>query len=227
MFHDLDASLAALVRAELALPGVDISFDGPDDQFPPSQVHLPALSFFLYDIREDVELRAADWDFDQDASGAYIRRRPPKRVACSYLITAWPSDHAPYPAQDEHRLLGEVLKVLLRHPTIPDEYLAPELAGQPPIPTRIIAENRLQSLGEFWQAMGGKPKAALHFGVTLSFDVFAPSEPTPAVALVKVVVGNQVPPPKAPAETPTETPAEPPTEPPAETPAETATPTAT
>ncbi|ADP85010.1 DUF4255 domain-containing protein [Pseudofrankia inefficax] len=224
MFHDLDTSLAALVRAELALPGVDISFDGPDDQFPPSQVHLPALSFFLYDIREDVELRPSDWDVDQDATGAYIRRRPPKRVACSYLITAWPSDHTPHPSQDEHQMLGEVLKVLLRHPTIPAEYLANELAGQqPPVPTRIIAENRLQSLGEFWQAMGGKPKAALHFGVTLSFDVFAPSEPTPEVKRLDVVVGNQVPPPK----TPTAPPATPPTETPTETPAETATPPAT
>jgi hypothetical protein len=52
-------------------------------------------------------------------------------------------------------LLGEVMKVLLRHRTIPDSYLHGELAGQQPaLPARIIAEPQLHSLGEFWQAMG-------------------------------------------------------------------------
>ena len=31
-----------------------------------------------------------------------------------------------------------------------------------------------QSLGEFWQALGGKPKAALNYTVTLSVDVTEP-----------------------------------------------------
>jgi hypothetical protein len=174
MFDDLDDSLAALVRAELALPGVDISFLGPDDQFPPSSVRLPALSFFLYDIREQTDLRANDWTVAENG-GEFGRTRAPARVACSYLITAWPSEATPDPAQDEHRLLGEVLRVLLRHHHIPPKYLRGSLVdAEPPLPTRIIAENRLQSLGEFWQAMGGRPKAALHYGVTLSADVFDP-----------------------------------------------------
>lgn len=194
MFHDLDASLAALVRAEIALPGVDISFDGPDDQFPPAGVRLPALSFFLYDVREDAELRATDWERVDDGSGVIRRRRPPRRVACSYLITAWPSESAPKPAEDEHRLLGEALRVLLRHPRIPAEHLRGELVDQePPAPARILAENRLQSLGEFWQAMGGKPKAALHVGVTLSVDVFEPVDAGPAVETIGVVVANRAP----------------------------------
>jgi hypothetical protein len=32
----------------------------------------------------------------------------------------------------------------------------------------------LQSLGEFWQALGGKPKAALNYQVTLSVEVAKP-----------------------------------------------------
>jgi len=192
VFHDLDASLAALVGAELSLPGVEVSFDGPDDQFPPAGVRLPALSFFLYDVREDTALRTAEWERGSDATGLITRRKPPRRVACSYLITAWPSEVAPKPAEDEHKLLGAVLKVLLRHPTIPSQYLVGELVGQePPMPTRIIAENRLQSLGEFWQAMGGKPKAALHYGLTLSVDVFSPVEAGPAVQQVGVVLAHR------------------------------------
>ncbi|MGH3943126.1 MAG: DUF4255 domain-containing protein [Pseudonocardiaceae bacterium] len=192
MFHDLDATLAALVQGELSLRNVAISFAGPDDQFPPSSVALPAIAFFLYDVRENLELRTNQWETERQPSGMITRKRPPARVDCSYLITAWPSESAPNPAQDEHRLLGEVLKVLLRHRRIPETYLRGELIGQePPVPARIMAENQLQSLGEFWQAMGGRPKATLHYGITLSIDVFDPEDAGPEVTekIIKVSLG--------------------------------------
>jgi len=47
--------------------------------------------------------------------------------------------------------------------------------------TRIMSDGRLQSIGEFWQAMGGRPKATLHYGVTVSVDVFAPTAVGPTV----------------------------------------------
>jgi hypothetical protein len=49
------------------------------------------------------------------------------------------------------------------------------------MPARIIAEAQLHSLGEFWQAMGGKPKATLHYAVTVSVDIFEPAEVGPEV----------------------------------------------
>ena len=183
MFQDLDATLAALLEKELAIKNVAISFAAPDDQFPPTSVSLPAISFFLYDVREDAGLRTNQWEDERQPSGMTTRKRQPVRVVCSYLITAWPSASAPNPAQDEHRLLGELMKVLLRHRRIPATYLRGELTQQEPptLPTRIIADNQLHSLGEFWQALGGKPKATLHYTVTLSVDVFDPTELGPEV----------------------------------------------
>lgn len=173
MLQDLDASLAALVEAELGIPDLAISFVGPGGDFPPATVTLPAISFFLYDIREDLELRSGVWQVEDGKL-----RRPPARVSCSYLITAWPTDIAPNPAEDEHWMLGELLKVLLRHREIPAEYLQGELRDQdPPMPARVTADNQLTSLGEFWQAMGGRPKASLHYAITLSLDF---AEPVPA-----------------------------------------------
>ena len=182
MLQDLDTTLAALLQAELPVQNVAISFHAPDNQFPPSGVSLPAIAFFLYDVREDLNLRDTQWEVDQQPNGTFTRTRSPVRVTCSYLITAWPSASAPDPSQDEHRLLGEVMKVLLRYRVIPANYLAGELAGQePPLPARIIAEAHLQSLGELWQAMGGRPKAALHYAVTISVSVFDPAAAGPAV----------------------------------------------
>jgi hypothetical protein len=99
------------------------------------------------------------------------------RVDFSYLITAWPSESVPDPAEDEHRLLGEVMRVLLRYRTIPEEVLQGELQEQTPaLPVSSLQPGRLQSMGEFWQAVGGKPKAALNYQVTLSIAVALPEE---------------------------------------------------
>lgn len=181
MIDDLDRTLEALLRQELPpeLVGqVTISFATPDDQFPPSTVPLPAIDLFLYDVRENLELRDAEWLLERSADGT-ARQHPPRvRVSCSYLVTAWASESSTTSAQDEHRLLGEVLTVLLRHPTLPEGVLQGALAAQdPPLPTSTLQAGQLQSMAEFWQALGGKPKAALNYTVTISV---APRAPVPA-----------------------------------------------
>lgn len=178
MIDDLDRTIAALLRRELPpalAQQVQISFATPDDQFPPQSVTLPAIDMFLYDVRENLELRSNEVYVQRNSDGTAIRTRAPVRVDFSYLVTAWPSSTVPDPAQDEHRLLGEVMRALLRHRTIPEDLLQGVLAVQdPPLPTSTLQPGRLQSLGEFWQALGGKPKAALNYSVTASVEVFAP-----------------------------------------------------
>ncbi len=49
------------------------------------------------------------------------------------------------------------------------------------MPATTLQPGRLQSLGEFWQALGGKPKAALHYSVTIGVEVFKPVEVGPPV----------------------------------------------
>jgi hypothetical protein len=178
MIRDLDETIAALLRRDLppALVGqVQISFATPDDQFPPQSVTLPAIDLFLYDVRENLELRSNEVYVERRSDGTATRTQAPVRMDFSYLVTAWPSESVPDPAEDEHHLLGEVMRVLLRYRTIPEDVLQGVLAGQrPPLPVSSMQPGRLQSLGEFWQALGGKPKAALNYQVTLSVDVTAP-----------------------------------------------------
>lgn len=185
MIDDLDNTLAELLKRELPpaiVAQVGISFATPDNQFPPSEVQLPAIDLFLYDLQENQDLRSNEWTLERRDDGTAVRRRPPVRIDCSYLITAWPAKSAPNPAQDEHRLLGEVLKVLLRHPMLPEAVMQGALKGQePPLPAVTVQPGRLQSLGEFWQALGGKPKAALNYTVTIAVEPSAPEETAPLV----------------------------------------------
>ena len=178
MINALDETIKALLRRDLPsalAEQVQISFATPDDQFPPQSVTLPAIDLFLYDVRENLELRSNEVYIERRGDGTATRTRAPIRVDFSYLVTAWPSASVPDPAEDEHRLLGEAMRVLLRYRTIPADVLQGELTGQElPLPVSSLQPGRLQSLGEFWQALGGKPKAALNYQVTLSVEVAKP-----------------------------------------------------
>ena len=196
MIDDLDESLKTLLDAGTC-PGTSPSrvrsrFAAPDDQFPPQSVTLPAVDLFLYDVRENLDLRSNEVYLERRSDGTATRARAPVRVDFSYLVTAWSSESVPDRAQDEHRLLGEVMRTLLRHRSIPAEVLQGVLANQDlPLPTSALQPGRLQSLGEFWQALGGKPKAALNYTVTFSVDVFEP-EPVQLVTekVLRVELSN-------------------------------------
>ena len=186
MIDDLDRTLQELLRHELPaslFEQVSISFAAPDNEFPPAAVTLPAVDLFLYDVRENLELRNTQWITEPKPNGSgATRRRAPVRVDCSYLITAWPSEHSTTPPLDEHRLLSEVMRALLRHPVIPESLLQGALRGQdPPLPSSTLHPGRLQSLAEFWQALGGKPKAALNYTVTIGVVVTEPVDTAPLV----------------------------------------------
>ncbi|NTV63530.1 MAG: DUF4255 domain-containing protein [Oscillochloris sp.] len=179
MINDLDDTLKTLLTRELpSLFGqvtnrVSISFDAPGAQFPPQAVTLPTVNLFLYDVRENRDLRSNEWISDRQDNGMVLRKRAPVRVDCAYLITSWASDGTVNPAQDEHRMLGLVMRALLRFPKLPANVLQGSLQGQEPdLPTTALQANNLQSLGEFWQALGGKPRAALSYTITISLDPY-------------------------------------------------------
>ena len=181
MIYDLDRTLAELLKLELpnlfgseAVTPVTISFETPDSEFV-NQVTLPAVDFFLYDIRENLEFRQGGYAIERQNNGTAVKQMPPARIDCSYLITVWASQSDRPASQREHYLLGEVMQVLLRHRQIPEAIMQGNLRGkEPPLRAISLQQSNLQSLGEFWQAMGGKPKAALNYTVTMPIAIHQP-----------------------------------------------------
>lgn len=185
MFHDLDSTLQQLLKRELPpelVSQVTITFAAPDAQFPPASVTLPAIDLFLYEIRENRDLRSNEWVIERRSDGTASKSRSPVRIDCSYLVTAWASGSSNTPAQDEHRLLGEVMKVLLRFSTLPAAILQGSLQGQePPLPATSLQPGRLEKISDFWQTLGGKPRAALTYLVTFGVVPEAPMDAEPLV----------------------------------------------
>jgi len=177
MIQDLDETLKELLSQELSLKwkntNFEISFAAPDNEFV-SIAHAGTINLFLYDIRENIELRSNEWIVERQNNGSALKYPPPVRVDCSYLITVWCTDKE---LKDEHRFLGEVMKILMRYPKIPTEFLRGSLQGkEPPVRTMALRPPQSQNWSEFWQVMGGKPKAILNYTVTIAVDVHEPVE---------------------------------------------------
>jgi hypothetical protein len=176
MIRDLSMTLKALLE-QSGLPkelnDAVVSFDRPSDQFSPDKT---TVDLFLYDVKENVELRSNEPIVGR-YNGQVSIRRPPLRVACSYLVTAWPVGGTELILQ-EHRLLSQTLQVLSRYPTIPALFLQGALAGQePPLPMITAQAEGLKNPAEFWTAIGGKMRPSLSVSVTIAMDIFAPLTP--------------------------------------------------
>lgn len=197
MIRDLSETLKAvlqdptftLVFPELA--AADIVFDRPLDPFNPPKT---TIDVFLYDVRENLELRSNEYTVSK-INGQSITHPAALRLACSYLVTAWPVGGAELALQ-EHRLLTQVLRVLSRYPMIPASFLQGSLVGQdPPLPMVALHPDALKNLAEFWSSLGSKMKASLTVTVTISVPVFADiTEFLVTTHTTNYVNGNGVPP---------------------------------
>src|SRR5260370_36680856 len=123
MFADLDETIRQLLIREvpLDLSEVDVSFETPDRDWS-GRLSRPTINCFLYDVRENLELRATDFEhMRNNTNGTSTSRRMPARVDATYQITIWA--RAP---EDEHHLLWRVLHGLVCAPSrTPDLLIAP------------------------------------------------------------------------------------------------------
>lgn len=187
MLRDLSETLGAILSQPglpTELAAAHILFDRPVESFSPSQT---AINLFLYDIRENMGLRSNEPVIGRN-DGQAIIRRPPLRVACTYLVTAWPVGGTELALQ-EHRLLGQVLQTLARYPLIPEVFLRGSLVGQQPAPPLMAARlDDLKNPHEFWTAIGNKLRTSITVTVTIALETF-PTETAPLVFTSDVRIG--------------------------------------
>jgi hypothetical protein len=145
----VDAYLESLVTEALRPARVAVNFD-PD--LPPKGDRgrgNATVSVLLFDIREEVDRRPADWQDVRDRE-TYSGRRPPTRFyRLRYLVTAWGSD-----TRAEHELLGSIVEKLPVSPFPVDE-------EETTIEVALPTDGGLQTLLDLWSAFGVAPRAAI------------------------------------------------------------------
>lgn len=190
MIRDLDDTIQALLETRAApgseLSGADISFDLPDAEWRTGLTGL-TVNCYLYNVQENRDLRTNEPLLQRSADGTQAaRRRPPVRVDCAYCITAW-SPATDESVLEEHRLLSQVLLVLLRNPTIPADVLQGSLVGQiPPYPTVIASPDGVKNQPDFWGALDQQLKPSLNYIVTLA--MMLDEVPPPLTRVVDEVI---------------------------------------
>jgi hypothetical protein len=192
VFDDLDASLAALLTDGAAPQEVrtaDVSFAVPDRDFGPGQ---PTMDLFLHEVQENRALRDVAPILQRVPTGGWESERPPLRVDCTYLVTAWSPKTGALRAAEEHRLLGRALLWLGRFPVIPDKYAQGALKTPPqpyPLATTVAQTREGQSMGEFWTALGIAPRPAFSLTVTIALQPYTETESFPALTEIQLRAG--------------------------------------
>ena len=168
MFADLDETIRQLLikKVPLDLTEVDVSFEAPDREWS-GRLSRPTVNCFLYDVRENLDLRQTDFDL-QKKNGVSTSKRLPVRIDATYQITVWA--RAP---EDEHRLLWRVLVALFRNPILGDDLLQGQLKEQMfPIRTVVVQPSQARANpAELWQALDNRIRPALTYTVTVSLDL--------------------------------------------------------
>jgi len=183
MIDHLDTLLHRLFRhsiAELTANG-QVRFDPPDEAWralvstitDAAGLHANSLNVYLADLRENRKLKTNARE-QRVVEREIYEARPPRRVDCHYLISAW-SPVAPSsttdPTFDEHALLAEAARVLgeldaldpvaicaaTRAPNLPAIAVPAALAGET-LPLLLLPVEGFPQYAEFWGTMGDKSR---------------------------------------------------------------------
>jgi hypothetical protein len=173
MLDALDETLKAVLREMGGLDPdeVDIAFDAPDREWA-AKVGKPTVNCYLYDVRENLDLRGTEWSVERRPDGRLAeRRKTPRRFDLSYVCTAWTAD-----IEDEHRLLWRVLATMIRCGQIPKQYLQGPLTNIVyPVTTEVAQpDGLLRDPADVWSALDNRIRPSVNVVVTLPLDDFEP-----------------------------------------------------
>jgi hypothetical protein len=171
MLDDLDRTLKTLLVEEL--PRVteriepddfDVRFEVPNREFK-SRLSRPTLCLYLYNIQESRDLRGQVWQKNR-RNGSTATRRPPVRLDCAYLVTAWSNE-----VEDEHRLLTGAARVLFRNPVLPAKVLQGVLADDIEITTLVAQPENFKDVVDLWSVLDNDLRASVRVTVTVPLEL--------------------------------------------------------
>lgn len=184
---DVNNAINKMLRAYVN-ENVAIRFDLPDVDATQSDA---AISVFLYDIHEDLQLRTAESRGFKAGSGQLLPGWA--NVKCNYLITYWestgPATDAGNPdSQPDNqaiRVMSQVLAALIN---------SRQLADIPGAYTQVIPpKENLNSLGNFWQSLGNRPRLSLNYCITVPISLDDKCEKVTPVTSLSATVEQQAP----------------------------------
>lgn len=167
MIHDLDETIRKILieKGRLNAGEIDITFDQPSREWS-AGLSRPTINCWLYDVRENLDLRSMEWETTR-ANGQGKLRLAPLRFDLNYLITAWTRK-----VEDEHRLLWRALGALCQVRTLDPDVCEGALRDQPyEIPFEVAQDSEVvPNVTDLWSVLDNEMRAGFRLAVTLAFD---------------------------------------------------------
>lgn len=174
-----------------SLGEITYSFQQPKSGWNTTAQSGAVLNLFLYDVRENAQLRRHQWETQMNGNNGDPRfvqqKRLPLRIDCFYLVTAWHDQPSV-----QHWLLASCLQILGRYAVLPEDKLEGRLREQPyEIRTKLAAHDVLTNPAEVWSALGNDLHPSFTYVVTLAIDPWQPIR-IPLVSTMVTTVGQLV-----------------------------------
>jgi hypothetical protein len=187
MIDPINEILRDLIQSRVPLLAgqTQVGFEPPNDDWRQKVQTEDRLNLYLYAIRENLKYRTTERTRIYE-NGWYREIRPPVRLDCHYLVTAW--SHATFvppgsePTRIEHQLLSKVLHVLLiNRPLEPSLVYGPgvvipsgnSINNVPPplrddrLPLDAAYPEGLRDQGDFWSTMKTPWRPSIELVVTV------------------------------------------------------------
>ncbi len=162
--HEVIARLV-YEKGKLSPREVDVRFDAPRREFVQALTR-PTLDFYLFDVRENTELRHSDPTSNR-SNGVPSFRLPPRRFDLRFLVSALTTQ-----VEDEQLLLWHALAVLLKHSTYPADVTPQSVASlEPTVSAQVRPPDEDDQIRELWSAFDVHPRPALVYVVTAPLDL--------------------------------------------------------
>ncbi|HVT11596.1 MAG TPA: Pvc16 family protein [Fimbriimonadaceae bacterium] len=176
MIQDVDESIRRLIVGELVHAGsslikdesqVVLGMPGEDDKD-----KKPRINLYLHDVRENLPLRDESFHIQRKPSDwAVAKRHAAIRLDLAYIIVVTAEDPL-----IEHRVLGEVLAVLIRNNVVAEKYLAPSLLEEQPNALLLaVAQPDHAATSDpqkLWQSLGTRIRPTVSLVATAKFNPF-------------------------------------------------------
>ena len=167
MIADLDETIRQLLIKNIPIRNneIDIKFDQPKREWS-ARLSKPTVNMFLYDIRENPNLRRQMFENVRKNGRMATEQRTSYRLDCFYMVTCWAAE-----SEDEHRLMSRVMRALFRFPTLPKEQLNGKLKNQKyEIGMQLARHDKLTNPAELWSALDNEIRPTVNYIATLELN---------------------------------------------------------
>lgn len=174
MLIPLLQTLAEILAGGTSLISTEqIDFSPPGN--PRDDVVGASLNLYFYDIRESKQVQHSGRQVERNINRGRFQPATvtwsPSWFDVSLLLTTWDRT-----SLGEYRLLNEALSLLLRHRSLREEFLSPELRGYGNLSMSVSGEPPIE-VSSLWSALNIPLRPALYLTVTIPFEPEQSSTP--------------------------------------------------